>query len=118
MYGLHRGVLHRQVYRRLAIRWRGLLWALGRRPVGESLPRPILEVLAGGEGRSAPQVAPVLAQRADVAPWVWAGRYDPTLHALEDDGLLVSYDGPPVPARGGRPRRYYYLTPAGRALLA
>lgn len=41
------------------------------------------------------------------------GRVYPTLRALEAEGLLESYDGDPLPERGGRPRRYYKLTAEG-----
>src|SRR6266498_3024341 len=41
------------------------------------------------------------------------GRVYPVLRALEADGLLESYDGDPLPERGGRPRRYYKLTAKG-----
>jgi len=41
------------------------------------------------------------------------GRVYPALRALEAEGLLESYDGPPLPERGGRPRRYYRITAAG-----
>jgi PadR family transcriptional regulator, regulatory protein PadR len=37
----------------------------------------------------------------------------PALRALESEGLLESYDGPPLPERNGRPRRYYRITAAG-----
>ncbi|WP_309896709.1 PadR family transcriptional regulator [Archangium sp.] len=42
------------------------------------------------------------------------GSVYPALKALERDGLLRSYDGEPLPERGGRPRRYYELTGEGR----
>lgn len=42
------------------------------------------------------------------------GRVYPLLRSLEADGLLRSYDGDPLPERGGRPRRYYELTAKGR----
>jgi PadR family transcriptional regulator, regulatory protein PadR len=42
------------------------------------------------------------------------GRVYPALRELEDEGFLESYDGPPLPERGGRPRRYYKLTAEGR----
>ena len=42
------------------------------------------------------------------------GRVYPVLRELEADGLLESYDGEPLPERGGRPRRYYKLTAEGR----
>lgn len=42
------------------------------------------------------------------------GRVYPLLRELEDAGLLRSYNGDPLPERGGRPRRYYELTAEGR----
>jgi len=42
------------------------------------------------------------------------GRVYPVLRQLEADGFLRSWDGEPVPERGGRPRRYYELTAEGR----
>jgi PadR family transcriptional regulator PadR len=41
------------------------------------------------------------------------GRVYPALRDLEAEGLLESYDGPPLPERNGRPRRYYRITAAG-----
>ena len=46
------------------------------------------------------------------------GRVYPLLRELEREGLLKSYDGEPVSERGGRPRRYYELTSAGRRAAA
>lgn len=37
----------------------------------------------------------------------------PALRQLEADGLVRSWEGEPIPERGGRPRRYYRLTAAG-----
>ena len=42
------------------------------------------------------------------------GRVYPALRGLEVEGLLESYDGEPLPERGGRPRRYYRITAEGR----
>lgn len=42
------------------------------------------------------------------------GRVYPLLRQLESEGFLESYDGAPLPERGGRPRRYYKLTAEGR----
>jgi PadR family transcriptional regulator PadR len=42
------------------------------------------------------------------------GSVYPLLRELEDDGFLDSYEGDALPERGGRPRRYYKLTAAGR----
>jgi len=41
-----------------------------------------------------------------------------TLDRMEKKGLLESYAGESSSERGGRPRRYLHLTPAGRAMLA
>lgn len=41
------------------------------------------------------------------------GSVYPALRELEREGLLESYEGDPVPERGGRPRRYYRLNAAG-----
>lgn len=40
-----------------------------------------------------------------------------TLDRLEQKGYLVSWRGDADPKRGGRPRRYYRVTGAGRAAL-
>jgi PadR family transcriptional regulator PadR len=42
------------------------------------------------------------------------GRVYPALRELEAEGLLESYEGEPMPERGGRPRRYYHITAKGR----
>jgi PadR family transcriptional regulator PadR len=42
------------------------------------------------------------------------GRVYPVLRAMESGGLVESYDGDPLPERGGRPRRYYRITADGR----
>jgi DNA-binding PadR family transcriptional regulator len=41
-----------------------------------------------------------------------------TLDRLEGKGFLESRSGDPSSERGGRPRRYLDLTPAGREMLA
>lgn len=38
----------------------------------------------------------------------------PALRGLEQEGLIESYEGEPMPERGGRPRRYYKLTAVGK----
>lgn len=40
-----------------------------------------------------------------------------TLARLEDKGLLRSSFGEPTPVRGGRPKRYYEITPTGLKAL-
>jgi PadR family transcriptional regulator, regulatory protein PadR len=42
------------------------------------------------------------------------GRVYPALRELEAEGFLESYEGEPLPERGGRPRRYYRITAEGR----
>jgi PadR family transcriptional regulator PadR len=42
------------------------------------------------------------------------GSIYPALRDLEHEGFLRSYDGEPLPERGGRPRRYYELTAKGK----
>jgi DNA-binding PadR family transcriptional regulator len=39
------------------------------------------------------------------------------LSRLEDKGLVASYEGDPTPQRGGRRKRFYDVTPAGRQTL-
>src|SRR5438105_15397778 len=40
-----------------------------------------------------------------------------SLQRLEDKGFLASYESEPLPVRGGRARRYFTLSGAGRAAL-
>lgn len=42
----------------------------------------------------------------------------PALRGLEDEGLVTSREGDPLPERGGRARRYYELTDKGREQAA
>ena len=42
------------------------------------------------------------------------GRVYPALRELESDGMVESFEGPPIPERGGRPRIYYRITAEGR----
>jgi PadR family transcriptional regulator PadR len=50
----------------------------------------------------------------DVSP----GAIFTTLERLEARGLVTSRYGDPTPERGGRPKRFYELTPDGRRALA
>jgi len=50
--------------------------------------------------------------RGEIAPH--QGSVYPALRDLEDEKLVTSYEGPPLPERGGRPRRYYKLTALGQ----
>lgn len=40
-----------------------------------------------------------------------------TLGRLEDKGLVASHEGDPTPQRGGRRKRFYDVTPAGKRAL-
>lgn len=54
-----------------------------------------------------------VTERTDGAVKLRHGSVYPALRSLEDEGLLESYEGEPIPERGGRPRRYYKLTAEG-----
>ena len=45
------------------------------------------------------------------------GTVHKTLSRLEDKGLVVSRDGEPTPVRGGRRKRMFEVTTAGRLVL-
>jgi PadR family transcriptional regulator PadR len=47
-----------------------------------------------------------------------SGALSTTLDRMERKGLLESYAGESTSERGGRPRRYVRLTPAGQEMLA
>ena len=46
-----------------------------------------------------------------------AGALYTTLDRMEKKGLVKSWLGEPTPQRGGRPKRFFKLTPGGRAAL-
>ena len=48
--------------------------------------------------------------------WSIAGVYNP-LNRLARAGLVMTRVGPPTPERGGRSKRYFYLTKLGLATL-
>jgi DNA-binding PadR family transcriptional regulator len=70
---------------------------------------------AGGGGHG---VAIRQAVSASRGREVSSGAVHTTLERLERRGLVVSRVGNAVPQRGGRPRRYYRLTPAGTDAVA
>lgn len=59
------------------------------------------------------QMIEELRRRSDRTFDLKAGTLYPLLHSLEEKGLVTSW----VEERGGRPRKYYHLTEAGRAAL-
>jgi PadR family transcriptional regulator PadR len=48
---------------------------------------------------------------------VWIGPLYTTLAKLDDQGLVTTRMGDPLPVRGGRSRRYYRLTTLGARAL-
>jgi DNA-binding PadR family transcriptional regulator len=46
------------------------------------------------------------------------GSIYPTLHRLEEKGLVSSYHGEPTATRGGRSKRHFTLEPHGRTALS
>ncbi len=73
----------------------------------------ILMSLIGGRGFGL-EIIQRVRERSNGKILLNEGSVYPALKALERDGLLRSYDGEPLPERGGRPRRYYELTGEGR----
>jgi PadR family transcriptional regulator PadR len=73
----------------------------------------ILMSLMGGRGFGL-EIIQRVRERSNGKILLNEGSVYPALKALERDGLLRSYDGEPMPERGGRPRRYYELTGEGR----
>jgi PadR family transcriptional regulator PadR len=54
-----------------------------------------------------------VAERTNGVVKLHQGTIYPELRRLEADGLVTSYEGEPLPERGGRPRRFYALTAEG-----
>jgi PadR family transcriptional regulator, regulatory protein PadR len=72
----------------------------------------LLQALVSGDGYGLDLIERVKEQ-TDGAVVLGQGSVYPALRELEEDGLLKSYEGEPLPERGGRPRRYYKLTALG-----
>lgn len=72
----------------------------------------ILAVLTQGKGYGLDLIARVQEHTGGHVK-LNEGSVYPALRAMEDEGLLRSFNGETVPSRGGRPRRYYKLTVAG-----
>jgi PadR family transcriptional regulator PadR len=73
----------------------------------------LLQALIQGKGYGLELIDRV-AERSKGAIKLGQGSVYPALRDLEDEGLVKSWDGEPLPERGGRPRRYYELTAEGR----
>jgi DNA-binding PadR family transcriptional regulator len=83
--------------------------------LGEFEQLVLLAVLQLGDQAYAVPVRDLIMSRAgrDVA----RGALYTALERLEATALLASRVGDPLPERGGRPRRYFTVTPQGVALL-
>ncbi len=75
----------------------------------------LLAVLRLGDGAYAVKVRDEIAARTGRAPA--RGAVYATLERLESKRYLESRLGEPLPERGGRPRRYYRMRPAGARAL-
>jgi PadR family transcriptional regulator PadR len=78
-----------------------------------TLPALILEALAT-EPSHGYRIAQRIKERSEGVLDFKEGTLYPALHKLENEGLAESYEG----NEKGRPRRYYRITDAGRAVLA
>ena len=83
--------------------------------IGEFEQLVLLAVLQLGDGAYAVPVRNLIATRTgrDVA----RGALYTALERLEAKALVISRLGEPLAERGGRPRRYFTVTPAGIGLL-
>ncbi len=72
----------------------------------------LLQAMIAGPGYGLDLIERV-AKHTKGAVQLGQGSVYPALRDLEHDGLLESYEGEPLPERGGRPRRYYKLTALG-----
>ncbi|MBL9026901.1 MAG: helix-turn-helix transcriptional regulator [Myxococcales bacterium] len=73
----------------------------------------LLQVLIRGEGYGLELIDRVReATNGELV--LGQGSVYPALRDLEREGMVESYEGPPLPERGGRPRIYYRITAAGQ----
>ncbi len=84
--------------------------------LGEFEQMVLLSIMRLGEGAYGLAVRDELEAVAGRSPS--SGGLYTTLDRMERKGLLESYAGESTTERGGRPRRYFRLAPAGQALLA
>ena len=73
----------------------------------------LLQALISGDGYGLDLIERV-KKRTNGQVVLGQGSVYPALRDLEEEGLVRSYEGEPMPERGGRPRRYYKLTAAGQ----
>lgn len=72
----------------------------------------LLQALIAGPGYGLDLIERVKRQ-TNGAIVLGQGSIYPALRAMEDEGLLESYESEPVPERGGRPRVFYRVTAEG-----
>jgi PadR family transcriptional regulator, regulatory protein PadR len=73
----------------------------------------LLQALISGDGYGLELIDRVKERTAGKVV-LHQGSIYPALRALEQDGLVESYESEPMSERGGRPRIYYRLTGEGR----
>jgi len=78
-----------------------------------TLPVLILEALEQ-ESDHGYRIAQRIKERSSGVLDFKEGTLYPALHKLQNEGLVESFEG----VEKGRPRRYYCITPNGRAILA
>jgi PadR family transcriptional regulator PadR len=84
--------------------------------LGEFEQVVLLAVLRLGENAYGVTIRAEIAECTGRAPT--AGALYTTLDRMEEKGLVRSKLGDATPQRGGRAKRFFKLTPAGRAALA
>lgn len=84
--------------------------------LGEFEQIVLLAVLRLGENAYGVTIRGEIAECTDRAPT--AGALYTTLDRMEEKGLVRSKLGDATPQRGGRAKRFFKLTPAGRVALA
>jgi PadR family transcriptional regulator PadR len=80
-------------------------------PIGEFEQLVLLAVLRLDEGAYAVTIAGEIEERTGQS--ISLGAVYTTLSRLEEKGLVASSRGDSRPMRGGRPRRFYTVEPAG-----
>lgn len=83
--------------------------------LGELEQLVLLAILRAGPDAYAVSIARVLHD--ETGRDLMLATVHKTLSRLEDKGLVASRMGEPTPLRGGRRRRHYAITPAGRREL-
>jgi len=74
----------------------------------------VLQALMDGDPAYGKELIEKVAKRTGGMVVLLQGRVYPVLRELEADGYVRSWEGEPLPERGGRRRRYYEITALGR----